>query len=412
MTEGENVSGREQLCSLLSNPNYSSVLRQIWAWEPLTRNELVQKSGLAIPTVSRIVGDFADAGLIRGAGKVGSPAGRKPTLVALALDRFFLVGVDIGSDGVRGTLVDLKANPRSDASAKVRPGDRASVLDAILRTVDRLVDEAGVPKERVAGVGLAVPGSVDLERKRLISASNLRIENWEIVADVSERLKLPIYLENDASAAALGECYFGTGRAHDHLAYVSIDVGIGMGLIMGGRVFRGSLGLAGELGHTAVLPDGPRCTCGAYGCLEAVAGGWALVGRYESARVDLHGEGAGDGWTAHEVLARWRAGDPAARNVVETAVAYLGMSVANLVNSLGLKLVVVGGGLADGHRDFVEAIKVRAMRNILPEVREHVAIEPSTLGERAVVAGAAALVLDDMFDGYKGAARRTASHPA
>jgi len=407
--EDEFVGGREQLYTLLCNPNYSTVLRKLWTWEPLTRNEIVEKSGLAVPTVSRIVGDFVDVGLIRGVGKVGSSAGRKPTLVGLAPDRFFLIGIDIGASQVRGALVDMKANPRSVAFAPVRPGDRESVIGAVVETVRHLIDESNVPLQRIAGVGLAVPGSVDLERKTLINASNLQIEGWEIVADVSDHLELPTYLENDASAAALGEHYFGAGHAHDHLAYVSIDVGIGMGLIIGERVFRGSLGLAGELGHNAVLPDGPQCTCGGYGCLESVAGGWALVKEYERAQGHSKNGSVRHAMTAHDVLARWRNGDAEAKSVVDTAVTYLGMSVANLVNSLGLKLVVIGGGLADTHHEFVQAIKARAMRSILPEVREHVSIKPSALAGRAVMIGAAALVLDDIFDGYKGVAAITAA---
>lgn len=315
-----------------------------------------------------------------------------------------LIGIDLGGTKISTALVD--------ADGKILASDyretRASAADGPEPVIARMLDaartvmaQAGVKPAQVAAVGVGAPGPLDIEAGVLLSPPNL--PGWTRVPlkkHIQDGLQIITFLENDANAAGLGEHRFGAGRGVQHMVYVTVSTGIGGGLILDGKLYHGSSGAAGEIGHTTIKPDGPRCNCGNWGCLEALASGTAIAreGRERVARgvptliAELAG-GVPERITAKLVAEAASQGDAEARRILAEAMEYLGLGIANLINLFDPELVVIGGGLANmGERLFEPVRRVVAERCCV--ARAHpVRIVPAALGENVGVLGAAAVAL-------------------
>jgi glucokinase len=228
-----------------------------------------------------------------------------------------------------------------------------SVMRAAVDSLRRVFVQAGLSAPDAVAVGLAMPGISDPEKGIVYSSPNLPDwHNVPVAAIFREEFKLPSFVINDANAAAFGELYYGAARGVGDFVYVTISTGIGGGIVAGGKLYTGSVGLAGELGHMTVLDDGPDCPCGSKGCWEMMASGTAL-GREARRRISdgevstILAMAGGDieRVTAVEVHRAYRQGDLLAIELVKRAAYYLGVGLANIVNIFNPEMVVVGGGL-------------------------------------------------------------------
>lgn len=252
---------------------------------------------------------------------------------------------------------------------------------------------------RVRGCGVGFGGPVDFAAQRVVSSTH--VPGWEDVPLahlLEQELGVPVVVENDANAGALGEYAFGAGRQSRHLVYCTISTGIGGGIVLDGQIYRGSDGNAGELGHLPVLPDGPRCDCGNRGCLEALCSGKS-IGLRAAAEVRRHPrqgqrlqEAAGGGQiTARAVFDAARQGDPLAGRIVGETCLYLGMGLAGLMNTLAPDRIVVGGGVSKAGAVLFAPLREQAARFTMPVHRPHLRIAPARRRGSAVLLGAAVL---------------------
>jgi glucokinase len=297
------------------------------------------------------------------------------------------IGVDIGGTNVK--IAAVSADGRVLARGVIERAGESPV--ATFRRIHHAARHlAG--KRRVAGVGIGCAGLLDFHAKRLLASPNLR--GWEGVG--LERIArahfgVPLLVENDATCAAFGES-FARGPAGRNLVMITLGTGVGGGIVSDGKVVRGASGFAGEIGHMIVDPNGPRCRCGARGCLEAFAGSYGIV---RTARSLLRGRsraaahGRLDAWSVFEAA---RLGDPAARETVRLTGEHLGMAIASLLNLLNPSMVVIGGGIAASFDAFsphvLRAVRCGAFADSVRAAR----IEPSRLGNDATVVGAAMLL--------------------
>lgn len=282
---------------------------------------------------------------------------------------------------------EVPTNPREGVASWLR---RAA---ALVRQV------AGEAWESVTAVGLGAPGPLDADRGLLVRPPNLGWTDVPLRDLLSAELDRPVVLDNDANAAALGEARRG-GVAD--LVYITVSTGIGAGLIMEGRIYRGPSGGAGELGHVTVEPDGPLCGCGARGCLEAVSSGSAIArqvveaireGRPTAALALARGDCSRiDARLVAEAAAQ---GDALSAEVLRKAFRYLGIGVASAVNLLGATLVVIGGGVSRIGEPLFAAVREEVRTRALPPGRDRVVIRPALLGGDAGVVGAAWLATLD-----------------
>ncbi|MDR5704419.1 MAG: ROK family protein [Armatimonadota bacterium] len=314
------------------------------------------------------------------------------------MDRFILA-IDLGGTKILAAVVDQEGRVLARARRQTPQLGPAAVVREMASTAREAMSAAGLRLQEIAALGVGAPGPLDPERGIVFSPPNLR--GWEDVplADLlKEHFPLPVVLENDANAAAAGEWWRGAGRGVDHLVYLTVGTGIGGGLILGGKVYRGAGGLAGEIGHINVLPEGPLCGCGARGCLEAVAAGPAIARMARQAveegrgrRILEHSQGRIEAITAQTVEEAAREGDEVAREIFWRAGTYIGIAVGSLINLLNPQRVVIGGGVARAGPLLFDPIQEAARAHSFPRAFQGVEILPALLGEDAGVVGVAAV---------------------
>jgi predicted NBD/HSP70 family sugar kinase len=247
------------------------------------------------------------------------------------------------------------------------------------------VDRAGVKRERLLGAGVAVPGPID--QITGVVGSTTIMPGWvglDVAAELERRLGLPVHIDNDANLGALAESVLGAGRDAREMVYVMLSSGIGAGLVLGGRLHRGTRGTAGEIGHVLVNEQGPLCRCGNRGCLETYAGVAALLELLRPA----HGE-----LTAARMLEFAENGDPACRRVISDAARIVGSVVAAMCNQLNPDRVVVGGTVSPAGELLLEPMRDTVRRYAIPAAADDAEIVLGALGQRAELLGALILVV-------------------
>ena len=308
---------------------------------PLSRADIARHAALSRATVSSVLGELQDAGLVAEANGVTAEAGqgRPASLLRLDPSAGAAVGVDIGKRHLRVTVADLGHQVLAERVDDIQP-DRAAAEDMDLAAdlVEALLDEAGVERSTVVGVGMGIPGPIDPESGELGSSTIL--PGWVGVharEAMSERLGLEVLVDNDANLGVLSEWTWGAARDCANAVYLKVATGIGAGLILEGRLFHGAGGTAGEIGHTIIDPGGPVCRCGNRGCLEMLVGAPALI---ELLR-PTHGE-----LSVREIVAAAQADSAPCRRVIAEAGSAIGTATANLCNMINPERIVVGGDLA------------------------------------------------------------------
>jgi glucokinase len=309
---------------------------------------------------------------------------------------------DLGGTELRGALVERSGDVIARVSAPTMAGAGSeAVIGQIIALADRLLEN----QAKVAGIGIGAPGPLDPKAGIVIAPPTLA--GWHdvpLIDILGRHFGLPVRLENDANAAALGEWRFGAGRGSGSLVFVTVSTGIGGGVVADGHIYHGRRGLAAEIGHMTITGEGDRCFCGAIGCFEAVASGTAL-GRHAT-RLTAPGDGSllrqlsGDGdVSARHVVDAARTGDAAASELLEAEARWLGIGFTNLLHLYSPDLIVMGGGLSNGFDLLAPSIRTVVQQRAMPAYRD-VPIVRAELGDRAGLIGAASLIL---WEGEPGA---------
>jgi predicted NBD/HSP70 family sugar kinase len=355
-----------------------------------SRAELARVTGLSRSTVSSIVGDLQAIGLVverEGTSPGGDRGGRPGVLLALDRAAGIAVAVDFGHRRLRVAAFDLAHTALAERSTEVdidRPADDA--MDAAVRLVDEVLAEAGADRDQVIGVGMGLPGPISRDTGTLGSSTIL--PSWvglPIAPVMAERLGLPVYADNDANLGALAETTFGVAVGATEVAYLKISSGIGAGLVVGGRLYRGTNGTAGEIGHMIVDDDGLVCRCGNRGCLETVAG--------EQGIVDALRRSHGEDLTLNDVLRLAADGDLGCRRVLADAGRYIGIAAASLCNLFNPQRLIVGGSVSSAGELLLAPLRESIRRYAIPSAAADVEIVAGELAEQTETLGALALVL-------------------
>ncbi len=360
-----------------------------------SRADLARDTGLSRSTVSSLVSDLNDGGFVvelpdeaghEASGKARS-SGRPGVLLALDPSAGAVLGVDFGHSHLRVALADLSSRVLAERRLEVDV-DRAaaSALDGAVELTRLVLEDSGIARGQLLAAGMGLPGPID--RVTGVVGSSVILPGWaglRAADELSRRLELSVEVDNDANLGALAEASYGAGRGADDVIYVKMSSGIGAGLILGGRLHRGSTGIAGEMGHVLLDPRGRVCRCGNRGCLETVATGPPLL------RL-LH-ETHGDDITVAGMIDAALAGDLGCRRVLGDAGRALGRALADLCNHLNPKVIVVGGDLSRAGECLLLGIRESIGRYALPAAAAAVDVRAAVLGERAEVLGALALVI-------------------
>ena len=367
------------------------VLRALSEQPALSRAELVQRTGLARATVGSVLDDLIGAGLVRKtteAAPPGARTGRPPQLLSLEPRAAYAAGLDIGHDHVRAILTDLVGTILWDQSVQLDvDGDPDGALGTAVTLLDRAIGEVEVRRERILGLGLGIACPVDKTTGALHAEGIM--PGWvgmRPAEELGRHMDLSVRIINDANAGVLAERRYGAARGCANVVYLRLSSGIGAGVMCDGRMLLGYGGLAGELGHVTVEPNGDVCRCGNRGCLETVASPPAVAALLTRS------------WhrtvSTAELTDLLRTGDRGTLRAVEDAGDAVGRALAFTVMLLNPELVVVGGDLAAAGEALFEPMRRTLNRNTMGSHAEPLRIVPSTLGDSAGVRGAAALVLE------------------
>jgi predicted NBD/HSP70 family sugar kinase len=366
--------------------------------------EIARATGLSRTTVSKVVAELKETGLIdvlevKASDPHGIHGGRPSVQLALRDLSTAVVGVDFGHSHVQVAVGDVAHNVLAERRCDLDVNHRATeALDASARMVDEVLAEAGVRRADVVGAGIGIPGPVD--RVRGTVGSRTILPGWlglRIADEMRARLALPVEIENDANLGALAELTWGAGRDCSNFAYIKAATGIGAGIVIDGRLLRGATGTAGEIGHTTLDGAGALCYCGNRGCLETVASGPAIV--------HLVGNGGG-GLTLGGVIDLAAEGDVRCRRAISDAGREIGIAIAGLCNLINPERVVVGGVLSRAGDLVLDPIRASIRRYAVQAASDRVEVVPAVFVERAELLGCLALALRSSTPAFAGTPAR------
>jgi len=357
-----------------------------------SRAELARATELSRSTISTIVGDLMEAGLV--VERDGQPggeahAGRPGVMVALDSSAGLALAIDFGHRHLRVAVADLSHTVLAERWRELDVDQSASEgLAEAGKFVDEVLAEAKVERSRVIGAVMGLPAPINRLTGTVWDSSIL--PGWvgiDAAAEASSRLNLPVVVENDANLGALAELTWGAAKGRSEVAYLKVASGVGGGLISGGRLSHGVGGTAGEIGHTIVDQDGPVCRCGNHGCLETLASARAVANLLSVSRREQI--------STRRMLELSAAGDAATLRLIGDAGRALGVAVANLCNIVNPETVVIGGDMALAGDVLLDPVREVVRRNAIPSAAADTEIVAGVLGERAEMLGALALVMHE-----------------
>ncbi len=391
---------------VVSSYNRGVVLDAVRSRGPVSRVEIAEMTGLTAPTVSGIVRRLMEEGLVIESGRAPSTGGKPRTLLRMNPVGRYAVGVQIDAESTTYVVVDLVGTEVARSGRTRRgPASPETIIAEVARDVPALLESAGVERSLVAGVGVASPGPIDYDAGVVLHPPNL--PRWGKVAlrsRLAELLGFPVIVDNDASAAAVGEQWAGLGGSARSFVAVYMGAGIGAGLVINGEPYRGRTSNAGEIGHMSMDVDGEPCHCGNRGCLEAYSSPRAIVAAAREHWRDESGEPR-LGQRATSVQAAFATvataaldGDGYAEMLVQRSARYLAAAVVDLVNLLDLELVVLcGQGFSGLEELYTSVIEEAVGSRPLARAQQSVAVTVSPIASDGAAVGAASLMLHEQF---------------
>jgi glucokinase-like ROK family protein len=384
--------------------NRSIVLDIIRRGGRVSRTDLARRSALTKPTVSAIVEDLLARNIVHevGYGKTVGGGGRRARLLEFNDASAAYLGLRFGVRSTGVGVADARGALRAMREVPSVPGDPERGIADALALVDQVLAEAGVPKDRLQACGVTMAGLVAQSSGVVELAPNLGWKRVSVRTQLEQALGMPVVVSNVTAAGALAEGRVGAARGVRSYVWVYVGTGVGAGIVIDGRVFRGHAGYSGEIGHCPVVLDGPQCTCGLRGCLEAVASGWAI--RAAAERAVKEGEPTLLAEPAHPLDARGvadaaRAGDAVAQRILANVGSYLGMAISTLVNLIDPEMVVLGGSVMSASDHIIGAVRESMAKHTLHG--ESVNIVPSALGDQAGLIGAVMGAVDHTVRSYR-----------
>ncbi len=383
--------------------NQLAILNVLRNQGPLSRKRLQDETGLSWGTITYLTGELLKMEIIREMGMVATHVGRPPVNLDLNAESNYAVGIWMGNTRVDATLLDVKGQRVLDRSLPLDPSaEAAEIVERMFDSIDILMRDASVSPARIAGIGCAVPGSYSPETGICAYAPNHpKWRDVPLLNRIIDRYGRPVFIDHDMNCCVLGEYLFGAARRFSTFVCVNIEGGIGAGIMIDGRIYRGVDNSAGELGHIRVEPDGPRCSCGRVGCLESLASVSALLARAR----DLPGRmnrgvsskaagGVGEYDTIEALIRSAQQGDKDILTLFEEAGRYLGVGIGMLVTLFNPETVIMSGSLC-GARDYLgPSMDASAKENAWPYSRIDVRF---TALDNGIVRGAAGMVLQEIF---------------
>ena len=385
--------------------NRSLILNTLRLHSSVSRAQVANITGLTRGTVSNIVNVLIEDGLVFEDKLQDSKIGRPSVALGLRPDGGAVVGVEIGVDFISVLLTNFVAETLWEVRAQTNPSQsQTDIINQAEKYIDRAFSIAKEQGLRALGIGVGLPGLVNVLQGNLIVAPNLHWKNVPLRLIWNQRFHLPVYIDNEANLSALGEFYFGIARNVDNFIYLTSDIGLGGGIMIDGRLFRGGHGYGGEIGHIQRNPQGELCGCGRVGCWETQVGPRAVMRRVKKEFETHHDQSLLDACSGNlenltfDIVVKFAlSGDLICRQAMEEVAVNLGVGIADLVNIFNPDLIVIGGAFIQGKEILHSIIEKTIFSNALQPATDNLRIEFSERDTEACAFGAVAVVLDDIL---------------
>ncbi|HEY5585063.1 MAG TPA: ROK family transcriptional regulator [Ruminiclostridium sp.] len=386
--------------------NETSLLELIRTNKQISKADLAQLTGLSPTACGIIVSNLLEKSYISEAGIGISTGGRRPNLYGLNPKSYFSIGVDIDVDYIRFILMDITG--KVEYRDKIPSGFEQSVsksIKLIEGKLNQIIQEYEIKEDRLLGVGVSIPGMVDNITHEIIFAPNLGWERVDLEHMMASIGSFPIYIDNEAMCSAICENWIGCCLDQKDFVCINMKSGIGSSIFAGGNLYRGCSGSAGEIGHIMVDHNGIKCACGNYGCLETLVSSKSIVEKAkrlirQGLIADFTEDLDIDAITIDDIFSSASNGNEAARVILVEAAGYLGLAVANLINTINPSKIVLGKELVRFSEDVLENLKNIAFAKALKYPASRVEIITSEIGEDTSALGAAIIPLKKLF-GYR-----------
>jgi N-acetylglucosamine repressor len=377
--------------------NSQLVLRTIYDSNEISRAELARLTRLTRTTISDVVTNLIERGLVEEVGHGRSSGGRLPILLSVIDDSRHLIGINVIDGELSGATINLRGAIQQRACRALHRRDAESVLALTYDLIDELV---GLATRPLLGIGISTPGLMDNSAEVVRRAVNFGWQDLHLKALIQSRYQLPVYMGNLAHMAALAEYTCGGGQKRKNLVVIYISQGIGAGIILDGELFHGDAYGAGEIGHAVVVEDGRLCNCGNYGCLETVADSRAIIRRVQelaraaSASRPHQRAGVLAEIDFEQAVRAFHAGDPTVGQVVEEVGRYLGIAAAQLVSILNIERIVITGPVARFGQPLRDVIERELLKRSLPTLAQTTEIVVVEEQPDTILLGISALLLN------------------
>ncbi len=392
LKEGTNLRDMQSM-------NRSLVIRLLRNKQNCSRAKLAKETGLRQATITNIINDFINWGLVVETGIINGEKGRRSIGISLNNKKFRSIGVRLSRNYFSIGLFDLLG---TGYSIKEEYIDASAGPDAALKKMKKTINEyirKNLDKVRILGIGISIPGPYIKSKGRI--ALMTEFPGWDkilIEGELKLTSKIPIYFEHDANTGALAEWWYGySRRAKGTLVYILAGEGIGAGIVIDGNLYRGSLGIAGEIGHTSINFNGPVCKCGNRGCLEHYCSTISLVNEAKKELPDYPKSVLNKDLSKSSIFSALKEGDELAEKLVNNATRYLGFGVVNVINTYNPDTIVIGDELTQAGAKVLEIVRNSVRMHTLPDIYKSLHIKLSSLKNDPVLLGASFLALENVL---------------
>jgi glucokinase-like ROK family protein len=379
-----------------------TIIKNLYYEETLSNLELSKTLVMTPPSVTSLLNSLIDEGIITEKGYGSSNGGRKPMLYGLSPDFGYIVGIDMDQYDTRMALFNMHhENVVPVKTINLPLSNDRSILKTFISEVLSLIESSGIDKSKILGVGISIPGFVNTTLG--INYTFMNYGSKPLRQILEEGLDLPVFMENDASVAAIGESRFGLAKNSNNALVLKMGWGVGLGMILNGQLYRGHAGFAGEFSHIPVAEDGLLCSCGKQGCLETEASARVLTqmaqeGIREGKVTALRGMvNDPEKIESDHVIAAANMGDQYSVQILSQLGHKLGKGLAILIHLFNPELIVLGGNLAKARQFITVPVQQALNRYCIPRLQDHTRILISNLDDKAGLLGAVSLVFENIF---------------
>ncbi|MFT3738358.1 MAG: ROK family protein [Breznakibacter sp.] len=382
------------------------VIKYLYVNGPRSTADLCKVLKISVPNMIAILGDLGEKNLIEKRGRGVSIGGRKPDLYGITQNCFFVMGVEIGIYTTRMAIFN-SANERLTPVKEytITLNNETVALELLVQSIQQFISESDIDATRLIGIGVSMPGLIDSVKG--VNHTYLNFGKKTVVSLLEEKLKRPVFIENDAKAMALAEFRLGLAKTKRDVLVLFLDWGLGLGMILDGKLYKGTSGFAGEFSHIPMVEDGILCRCGKLGCIETVASGTSIVRMAEEgikagkSSMLLHADsGKVEKLDVAHVVNAALGGDQYAINVLAVAGKNLGKGISVLIQLFNPELIVLCGKMSEAGEYLTMPVRQAIQTHAMKQVSEHTKIEVSKLGADIGILGALAVVMENIFENY------------